>query len=697
MDAVSAFFMQNIIFVYFFYGLAFFAMGLVVLLESGRATEFRFGRALLPLALFGFIHAGHEWYEMFQVLAAHEAGYTAGPVEEAIRVAVLAASFLCLLWSGTRLLPDAEIRPYASPTLVGLFALLWLGAVGALYLRFRSSVGQLVVDADVLARYSLAIPGSILAAWALLRERHDFHARGMSQYGQGLLWAALAFLVYGVIGQMFTRPSQVFPSQTINTAFFLRAFGIPVQLVRGLAAAVIAFTLAGALRAFEQESRIRLATANKDRIEAQAAALEAQQRRADEVEALNVQLRATARELSAMVEMSRILASTVDLIRLLRDALYQIVHSIEGAGCGVILLRQAGDHLDIAGEYRRPDVPLATILSPIPAAVQAAEAGRSCGTGPDDVVQVVSEGVLSEGATYETLGVPLRAKGQLFGALGLAWSGEGTALAQKELSLLNAFSQQVAASLENAQLYRVLQEREGQLADLVRQLVNAQEGERQRIARELHDETGQKLTALAMGLAAVEAQLGVTQKEQARALVQNLRSVADQAMVELRNVMANLRPSQLDDLGLVPALRWYLREYEARQPNLDTRLVAERMVGRLPPSTETVLFRVAQEALTNVTRHARASMVTVTLDHLGNTVSMEVCDDGIGFDPSLPVTRDQSGGWGIVGMRERVVLAGGKFNVDSQPGRGTRIRIELPLDGGEDEVTAPGGGTGGGS
>ena len=113
----------------------------------------------------------------------------------------------------------------------------------------------------------------------------------MSAYGQDLLWAALAFFIYG-LAQVFTRPSLVFPSQTINTAFFLRTFGIPVQLLRGLAAVAIAITLGRALRAFEQEGRIRLARANKARIEAQAATLEAQQRRASEVEALNIQLAA---------------------------------------------------------------------------------------------------------------------------------------------------------------------------------------------------------------------------------------------------------------------------------------------------------------------------------------------------------------------------------------------------------------------
>ena len=117
--------------------------------------------------------------------------------------------------------------------------------------------------ADVLARYSLAIPGALLAAWALLRERRDFHARGMSQYGGSLLWAGLAFAVYGVIGQIFVKSSLIFPSQTVNSALFIRTFGFPIQLLRAAAAAGLAFHLGKALRAFEAEGRIRLARANK--------------------------------------------------------------------------------------------------------------------------------------------------------------------------------------------------------------------------------------------------------------------------------------------------------------------------------------------------------------------------------------------------------------------------------------------------
>jgi len=679
METISAFFMRNVVFVYFFYGLAFFALGLVVLLESGRASEFRFARALLPLALFSFLHGGHEWFEMFQIFAAHQAGYEAGVAEELIGVAALGLSFWLLLVFGTRLLPGAEAVPTASTWQALAMVGLWLASLGFFYLTKRPSFSDVLIAGDVLARYSLGIPGSLLAAWVLLRERRDFHARGMSAYGQDLLWAALAFAVYGVVGQLFTRPSLIFPSQTINTAFFLRVFGIPIQLLRGLMAIAIAVTLGRALRAFELESRLRLARANKARIEAQAAALEAQERRANEVEALNVQLQATAQELSALVGMARTLSSTMDPRRAMKDALIQVVHSFKCVCWSLIYLKRSDGELELASEYRRSDAPpavrpppLATVVSKVVASTQPV------GEALDGAVQALSDESFAGGQKYRSLGVPLVAKGQILGGLALGWGQEEATLGEAELRLLTAFAGQIATSIENARLYQVVQERETQLEGLVRQLVNAQEGERARIARELHDETGQKLTALAMGLAAVEGSLA---GEPARAhnLVRNLREVADQAITELRNIMANLRPAQLDDLGLVPALRWYIGQYGARHSELALCLNATRFARRLPPEQETVLFRVAQEALTNVVRHAHASQVSIDLSQEKDCARLVVTDNGVGFDVNTPPKYESGSGLGLVGMRERVALVGGRCSVESEPGCGTRITIELPV------------------
>ncbi len=681
MGATAQFFDENLVYVYFFYGLAFFSLGLVVLLESGRASEFRFARALRPLALFGFVHGVHEWFEMFQIFAVRTLAYQPGTLDETFRLLTLLASFLLLLIFGVRLLPGAEDSPGREVIQVMLMAVLWLVAVAFVAWQYNATWPQIWTAADVLARYGLAIPGSALAALALIRERRDFHARGMSQYGRSLLWAAVAFLVYGVFGQLFVRSSLIFPSQTINSAMFLRIFGIPIQLLRTVSALAITVALGSALRAFELESRLRLARANKARIEAQAAALEAQQRRANEVEALNVRLSATASELSAMVQLSHILTSTIDLRRMLGSALYQIVHSFERGCCSIVFLKRPDGGLELAGEYRRPNAPQPLTLPPLtPVVARAVETGGPVGAGLDGEIALLVDVDLAE-RRFRTLGVPLRSQVQILGGVALSSVREEEPLGRDELNLLTAFAQQIAASVENARLYQVVQERENQLEDLVRQLVTAQEGERQRIARELHDETGQKLLALGMGLAAVDTQLTAGDAARATSMVRNLRELNDLSVSELRNIMADLRPAQLDDLGLVPALRWYIQQYQTRQPGLSAVLLADRTLPRLPAQHETVLFRIAQEALTNVARHAQATEVTVTLSRTGDGIWLEISDNGQGFDTSAPPRHEPHSGLGLVGMRERVALVRGELLVESEPGHGTRIVVKLPLGG----------------
>ncbi len=637
-------------------------------------------RALLPLALFGIVHGAHEWFEMFQLFAASESGYVPNLAVEIVRLASLVASFVFLLMFGTRLLPGAEERPHASPIQVAAMTMLWAAALVYVGWRYQPTTTQFFAAADVLARYSLAIPGALLAAWALLRERRDFHARGMSQYGGSLLWAGLAFAVYGVVGQAFVKASLIFPSQTINSAYFIRTFGFPIQMLRAAAAAGIAFHLGKALRAFEAEGRIRLARANKARIEAQAAALDAQQRRADEVEALNRELQLTAGELASLVDMSRILSSTLNFNEIAGDALRQVVESFERGCCAVTFLRRPDGGYQLLRAYRRPQAPMPAIPPPVTElCVRAGEVSGPTGAGLDGRVVVLGPESFGGGKAYRSLGVPLRVKEQTFGALALSSVREEEPLGPSELRLLTAFAQQFATAIDNVRLYEVVQDREAQLEDLVRKLVHAQEDERKRIARELHDDTGQKLTALGMGLAALEAALMADDASRATAVLRNLRAMNDQAISELRNIMANLRPAQLDDFGLGPALRWYVKQFQAANPQLDVELSIDKLPGRLPPEQETVLFRIAQEALANVQRHAQATRVCLRLSHDGDGVRLQVEDNGIGFDPKQPPRHEPGSGLGLPGMRERVALVSGRLEIESAPGEGACIVVELPV------------------
>jgi signal transduction histidine kinase len=278
------------------------------------------------------------------------------------------------------------------------------------------------------------------------------------------------------------------------------------------------------------------------------------------------------------------------------------------------------------------------------------------------------------------ISLPLTVRQEVIGSLVLV-RGEVTDKTDPspdEFRLMVGIAQQLGLSIENARLYQEAQEREKMLANLLHQAVGAQEAERQRIARDLHDATGQSLTAIALGLRGTEMMLdsdpSVT-AEQIRAL----RTFTTDALGELRRLISDLRPSQLDDLGLIAALKWYVGEFDERYP-IKTDLVVEGDRVRLPAEYETVLFRITQEALTNIAKHANASHATIKLGIHPTQVSLTVCDDGYGFDVEKTMRGASSRtGWGLIGIQERASLIGGKHEIESAPGRGTVIRVEVPL------------------
>ncbi|MGW8318525.1 MAG: hypothetical protein ACWGPS_04705, partial [Candidatus Promineifilaceae bacterium] len=207
MDPVAEFFVHNIIVVYFFYGLAFFCMGLVVWLESGRTSEFRIARAIGALAAFGILHGLHEWFEMFQKLS--ETGATNIPgwlLLDPIRISHLVLSFLLLVVFGVRLLyaihrKDGNERRVAYLS-AGALLIVWGTAVLLTRWLYNPSPDEFVAMIDVLSRYMIGMPGALLAAWAIILEQRSFRKRGMTGFGRDLLWAASALLLYGIVPEL---------------------------------------------------------------------------------------------------------------------------------------------------------------------------------------------------------------------------------------------------------------------------------------------------------------------------------------------------------------------------------------------------------------------------------------------------------------------------------------------------------------
>ncbi|MEO8972277.1 MAG: ATP-binding protein [Ktedonobacteraceae bacterium] len=208
------------------------------------------------------------------------------------------------------------------------------------------------------------------------------------------------------------------------------------------------------------------------------------------------------------------------------------------------------------------------------------------------------------------------------------------------------------------------------------QIINAQEQERKRIARELHDETSQMLTSLLISLAILEKSV-TTQEASDR--IADTRKLAHQTLRAIRNLSIDLRPSALDDLGLLPALRWYLKEYQQKCA-IEVEFNESGFHERLPAEMETVLYRIVQEALTNTARHSNARKVVITMKEEREAVYATITDDGQGFDvEAIRKSPDQERGLGLVGMNERAVLLDGTLDILSSPGHGTTVKVRMPV------------------
>jgi signal transduction histidine kinase len=236
----------------------------------------------------------------------------------------------------------------------------------------------------------------------------------------------------------------------------------------------------------------------------------------------------------------------------------------------------------------------------------------------------------------------------------------------------------LALAIQQAHLHEQVKAGSERLRQLAQQVVTAQEEERRRLSRELHDESGQALTALKIGLDLIRLDL----PEEAASLRHRLGeavALTEATMDQIRLLAQDLRPPALDAVGLDPTLDGFCQDFGER-----TRLHVRYSGAELPVLSDAVnisLYRFLQEALTNVARHASADQIEVVLGYDGATVSLSVEDDGEGFDvQAATADPDRPGGIGLLGMQERIELLGGRLVVDSQPGRGTRVVAQIPWE-----------------
>lgn len=464
-------------------------MGLAILLELGHTSELEFAYALRPLAAFGLIHGAHEWFDMFLIIQVNLHDEISYLWLSPLRIILLAFSFMMLIAFGARLIVGPGGIKKQWVMLLALFIIWILGLVWVINIQPLSP--QRMVAADVYTRYSLAIPGAVLAAWGLLIQRRRFIRMGMPDFGRDVLFAALAFALYGCVGQLFSSSSLIFPSEYLNQDLFVRTFGIPVQVFRALMAVFAAVFIIRSMRAFEVENRRRIEELHEKQL----------------------------------------------------------------------------------GQRKR---------------------------------------------------------------------------------------------LEDTR------------AELLHRTVIAQENERKRIARELHDEIGQTLTALGLGLRGL-SQAIETKPGRAVEQASQLEDLAVSGLDELQRLVTGLRPPQLDDLGLLAALRWCANEVSEHY-QIPIEVTGKENNIQLPPDVRVVLFRIAQEAVTNAIRHSDPNKVVIRLLKEPEQVNLSVEDDGAGFDYESALQEAVSGKhWGLLGMMERATLVGGELQISSKQDGGTILNANVPL------------------
>ena len=274
--------------------------------------------------------------------------------------------------------------------------------------------------------------------------------------------------------------------------------------------------------------------------------------------------------------------------------------------------------------------------------------------------------------------VPLRVQSRGIGILAVSRDQPGLPYTADDQAFLQNLADRAALAIANAQLFDQVHRQREQLRALTARLAEAEEAERRRLARELHDRVGQSLTALSINLNIIGSQLprGAS-AAQARLRLADSQRLVEETVEHTRDVMADLRPAVLDDYGLLAALRWYAGRFSGHTI-VDMQVEGHEFSPRLPQAIETTLFRITQEALNNVTRHAQATHATVRLEVEGDLAQLIIADDGVGFDLAAERQPGEQPAWGLISMQERAEAVGGRLRVESAPGQGTRVIVEAP-------------------
>ncbi|MBI4212933.1 MAG: GAF domain-containing protein [Chloroflexi bacterium] len=401
-----------------------------------------------------------------------------------------------------------------------------------------------------------------------------------------------------------------------------------------------------------------------------------------EIEESNREILRRSQELSTLNAVAASVSQSLELQTVMDAALDNVLPLMTADAGGILLWDERGESLEYRA-YRGLSDEFVRGVSGLK--LGEGIAGRvAASAGPIVVEDIatderVNREVVRRSGLHAFASTPLRAKEQIVGVMNVG-RRDRRAFDERDVQLLLAIGNQVGVAVENAQLWAELQQKERARTTLLKKVISAQEEERQRIARELHDEMAQGLTALIMGLGRLE-RAGPEISPGIIGLVDNVKSFAAQALADTRRLILDLRPPVLDDLGLVPAVRM-LAETRLEEQGVTVSVSSEGLGDGLPAHLNVTIFRVLQEAISNCARHSRARTVKIRLNSCSGRFQAVVEDDGIGFDPASIVQSTEGGRLGVLGMKERASLLGGSLEVRSRPGQGTSVALDIPMSGG---------------
>ena len=363
-------------------------------------------------------------------------------------------------------------------------------------------------------------------------------------------------------------------------------------------------------------------------------------------------------------------------LQLLLNRILEISRSIFGAKMGLIMLEDEAAVLRVRA------------ATGLPEQTDLEEFATSMGQGFSGAIALSGEPAISLDPSHDERlqsqalrhsakslwGMPLRKDSKTLGVILIGFDRPYDWL-PTERELLRAIGERSALAIDRAQIAEALREREARIAELSGHLLRAQEEERKRISRELHDETGQALMVIRLYLGMLEA---AVRSRTPRAKIRETVEIVDRTIDGIRRIIGKLSPLVLQELGLVAAIRKESKDL-AKNCGVKTRVLVGDEVGRLAPETEMALYRVAQEALHNVAKHAQAHTASVQLSRQGDQVRLVIEDDGVGLPAKSSNSRGHS--FGLAGIKERVHSMGGNVRLHSARGKGTRLEIVVPAEG----------------